>query len=49
MPAAGQEYGDYEKYEKNKVETLTEKGEDETGNDKFQKNYNEMLRQMRTE
>ena len=47
-PADGEEYGDYDKFEKNKVETLNERGEDDSGIDNFQKNYNEMLRQMRT-
>jgi hypothetical protein len=49
FPADGQEYGDYEKFDKNKVEQLNDKGLADEGHDNFQKNYNEMIRQMKTE
>jgi hypothetical protein len=42
----GHEYGNYEKYEKNKVEWKTEKGEGDDGTEKFFKNYRNMLKQI---
>ncbi len=49
MPRDGHEYGDYEKYDKNTVNILNDKGQDDRGHDNFLKNYNNMLRQMKTE
>ena len=45
----GEEYGNYEKFEKNKIEWKTDKGETDMGEDPFLKNYNDMLRKMKTE
>lgn len=42
----GHEYGNYEKYEKNKVEWKNEKGEGDDGTNTFFKNYRNMLKQM---
>lgn len=46
MPVAGDEYGDYEKFEdgKNEVKEENEKGEMDEGFDKFERNAREMLR-----
>ena len=44
----GEEYGNYEKFEKNKIEWKTDKGETDMGEDPFLKNYNDMLRKMKT-
>lgn len=48
FPKAGHEYGDYEKYEKNNIEELNEKGLDDFGEDTFFKNYQNMLKQFNT-
>jgi len=42
------EYGNYEKYEKNAVVEEIEKGEDDTGIDKFHKNIVNMNRRLNT-
>ena len=46
LPAAGDEYGDYEKFEdgKNEVKEVNDKGEMDAGFDKFEANAREMLR-----
>ena len=45
------EYGNYEKYEseKNTVRQTTERGEDDTGYDRFIKNHREMNLKLKTE
>lgn len=43
------EYGNYSKYEKNKVEHEINPGQDETPLEKFVENYNNMMRQMSTD
>jgi len=48
MQKDGHEYGDYEKYEKNKIELKIEKGVEDTGDNVFVKKYQNMLRQMNT-
>jgi hypothetical protein len=48
MEKDGYEYGDYDKYEKNRVETKVEKGEEDTGDEVFVKKYQNMLRQLNT-
>ena len=45
----GEEYGDYEKFDKNKVEWKTDEGQQDMGEDPFLQNYNQMLRRMKTE
>ena len=42
------EYGDYDKYEKNTVVEKNDKGSDDYGNDTFFGNYNNMLRKLNT-
>jgi hypothetical protein len=44
MPKKGEEYGNYEKYEKNSITEENEKGEADWGTDPFLKNYNNMIR-----
>lgn len=48
MPHAGEDYGDYEKFEegRNEVKEVNERGLDDQGYDRFERNYKEMLRQM---
>jgi hypothetical protein len=48
MEKDGHEYGDYDKYDKNKVDLKIEKGEDDTGTDQFMKKYQNMLRSLNT-
>jgi hypothetical protein len=43
------EYGNYEKYEKNSVTEEVEKGEEDYGYDKFNKNYIEMMKRLKIE
>ena len=43
-PFKKDEYGDYDKYEKNSIEEKTDTGQDDYGNDTFYRNYNNMLR-----
>jgi len=43
-PFKKDEYGDYDKYEKNTVEEKNDTGKDDYGNDTFYTNYNNMLR-----
>jgi len=42
------EYGNYEKYEKNKVSTVYDKGEDENNHDKFFENYMNLVKRLPT-
>lgn len=46
MPEKGEEYGNYEKYEKNSVELEVDEGLYDDGSDKFRKNYNNMMAQL---
>ena len=46
MPKDGQEYGDYQKYEKNSVVQKNDQGFDDPGNDTFFTNYQNMLRRI---
>lgn len=48
MEKDGHEYGDYEKYDKNRVDLKIVKGEDDTGDDVFLKKYQNMLRSLNT-
>lgn len=43
-----QEYGNYEKYEKNAVVQEVDRGEDDFGYDKFMINYHDMMKRMQT-
>jgi hypothetical protein len=47
-PFKQDEYGDYEKYEKNTVEEKNDNGSDDFGYDTFFGNYNNMLRKLNT-
>lgn len=42
----GHEYGNYEKYEQNKVEWKNVKGESDDGTNTFFKNYRNMIKQI---
>lgn len=42
------EYGNYEKYEKNKVSTVYDKGENENNHDKFFENYMNLVKRLPT-
>ena len=46
LPFAGEEYGDYEKFEdgKNQIKETNERGLDDFGLDTFEKNYKDMLK-----
>lgn len=43
-----EEYGNYDKFDSNKVEMKNDPGYDDMGTDNFQGNYNKMLRQLNT-
>jgi hypothetical protein len=43
MPERGEEYGNYRKYEANSVKEVNDLGLNETGEDKFRKNYNSLM------
>ena len=49
MPSRGNEYGNYERFEKNTISESMDTGSTDTGEDTFMKNYNDMLRQLNTE
>lgn len=40
------EYGNYRKYEKNSISQETDKGENDDGRDRFQRNNNEMMKRI---
>lgn len=42
------EYGNYEKYDKNKVETVYDEGYDENNTDKFYENYMNLVKRLPT-
>ena len=44
MPKKGEEYGNYERYEKNFTSEENEQGKSDFGNECFLKNYNDMLK-----
>jgi len=44
MPKRGGEYGNYERFAKNAVTEDLEKGEYDWGNDRFDVNYQNMIR-----
>lgn len=46
MPKKGEEYGNYERYEKNAVTEENDQGKDDWGDDNFLKNYNNMIRKL---
>jgi len=49
MPSRGNEYGNYERFEKNTISEEMDKGTTDMGRDTFMRNYNDMLRQLSTE
>lgn len=49
MPSRGNEYGNYERFEKNTITEEMDQGHEDNGHDTFMKNYNDMLRQLGTE
>jgi hypothetical protein len=46
MPKKGEEYGNYERYEKNAVTEENDQGKDDWGDDTFLRNYNNMIRKL---
>jgi hypothetical protein len=46
MPKKGEEYGNYERYQKNAVTEENDQGKDDWGDDNFLKNYNNMIRKL---
>jgi len=49
MPTRGNEYGNYERFEKNSITEESDQGSTDRGKDTFMRNYNDMLRQLSTE